>query len=720
MLDIAIIIPDLKKYGGAERLLLECLVRWQHIHDLTVYSTSFNEELFAEVGLVRARMRQLTPRFEGEHATLLNATLLPKIWEREIGFHDIYHSHLWPTHLIDRHPMVWYAHEPLRQLYDLRYVHESEAASEEANPRLHFYPKETMDTVDADDFESILSTIQAFDQTGRPDRIVANSRSTARYLSETYGKAVEDVVYPGVSIEELELPTERSVVLTIGQLWPHKRMRLIIEAIAEVEDTQLYIVGSGPEKEKLERIAVNLGVHDRVFFLSGLDNHEVRILLARCLCVVFMPVREPFGIVALETLAAGKPLIAADEGGYVEVVDSKCASLVKPRLKLVADEIRRLKSNPEVTEAMGRHGREIAAQYTWDRTAAELLVKIEETWSGWVQQRKAPPRDAGPLFAVHYYLWYREGFGNQHWCDDPVSGWVTDRPDLGYYSSTDGDVLETHLAQIEGAGIDVVVLNLHLNENGIDPYQLEGAQRMMTIAANRNSALRFAVNLCLYTDSNDRIEQGMRRLRETLMRHDSYLVLQKRPVFMLFWTGVFDGDAEIIAHLRALTDDCLRVGVFHRPIHETLEPRWTQGLFDVISQFSPLELGHPENWIDIWQADYDRSAQTDKLPAVTISPCFDDRDLSDPNRARGIRHVPADGGTTYRRTMDFALAQTKPGFVFISTFNEFHENSHIEPTERNGRMFLDMTEEFIAKARKHWKVRGRRRKTGPRAEKSGA
>ncbi|MDQ2099328.1 MAG: hypothetical protein QQW96_16990 [Tychonema bourrellyi B0820] len=63
---------------------------------------------------------QLSPYFQGEYAFFLNGTLLPKLWQQEIGTHDLYHTHLWPCHLIDRHPMVWYPHEPPRMLEDLR------------------------------------------------------------------------------------------------------------------------------------------------------------------------------------------------------------------------------------------------------------------------------------------------------------------------------------------------------------------------------------------------------------------------------------------------------------------------------------------------------------------------------------------------------------------------------------------------------------------------
>ena len=320
MLNIGVIIPELRKYGGAERFLIECLKRWQVRHQLTLYSASTNPNLLAEAGIKAIRCMPLSPPFDGEHAVLLNSTLLPKIWETEIGHHDIYHTHLWPTHLLDLHPMVWYPHEPLRLINDLLYSLGAQGEdSLEIEHFLHFYPRQAYDKVNENYHEAVLRTIATFDRTGRPDRIVANSRYTAKSLQAIYGSPVSDVVYPGVTVNEfVDLPNSENIVLTVGQLWRHKRTRVVIEALRHLDGVQLYIVGSGPEKAKLESVAARMGVADRVVFRSDLTNQEVQSLFARCLCTVFVPVREPFGIVALELLAAGKPLVAANEGGYTE------------------------------------------------------------------------------------------------------------------------------------------------------------------------------------------------------------------------------------------------------------------------------------------------------------------------------------------------------------------------------------------------------------------
>ncbi|MBL9125342.1 MAG: glycosyltransferase family 4 protein, partial [Planctomycetaceae bacterium] len=439
-IDLAVIIPELSKYGGAERFLMECVSRWQDRHQITIYSAHFNEKLLHEHGIGKQVARaRISPNFEGEHSILLNAVLLPKIWEQEIGDHDLYHTHLWPTHLIDVHPMVWCPQEPLRILHDLRYEQPLDDFADRFQRSLHIYPKYNYDRISDVTYEAYLGAMDMFDKLGKPDRIVANSRYAAGYLEGIYNTKIDDVVYPGVNTSEfIYRPSHENIFLAVGQLWPHKRVKLIIEALRYVEDSQLYIVGSGPEKEKLLRTAAGMGVADRVFFLHGLTNLEIQILFSRALAVVFVPVKEPFGIVALEAMAAGKPLIAAKEGGFTETVDENCAFLVPARPAEIAERMCYLRDHKEVAHRMGAAGLERVKAYTWDNTASQLLEIIERTHGEWQQAHRPPPAAAArgeTRFGIQYYLWYGSGIGARHWNDSPVSGGVTDMPNLGYYAS---------------------------------------------------------------------------------------------------------------------------------------------------------------------------------------------------------------------------------------------------------------------------------------------
>src|SRR5262245_1804025 len=718
MLDIGVVIPEMQKYGGAERVLIECLRRWQDRHSITLYSSNTNLVLLAEAGVSKIASKPLSPPFDGKHAVLLNSTLLPKIWETEIGHHDIYHTHLWPTHLINLHPMVWYPHEPLRMLHDLVYSLGAEGEDGlEIEHFLHFYPRQSYDKVGEAYFEAVLRTINTFDLTGRPDRIVANSRYTAQSLEVVYGTAVKDVVYPGVTVDDfVDAADSENIVLAVGQLWRHKRMRVVIEAIRHVDGPQLYIVGAGPEKEDLKVTADLIGVADRVTFFSDLTNREVQSLFARCLCGVFVPVREPFGIVALETLAAGKPLIAVNEGGFTEILDDKCAFLVPPQPIVIAKHIGRLQSDPKLAKRMGAHGRDIARRYSWDFTAQKLLAIIEECHRDWRARHPKPARKPDRcLVGAHYFTWYREGYGNAHWNDTATHGALSDSPSIGYYDSNDGDTVRHHLKLMEDAKLDFVCFNLHVDESGLDTFQLRGAVVMCKLARETRAGLRFAVNLCLYTRDEQAIAGAFATVREEFLGGDDALKVNDRPVLFVFWTGKFDRDDRIMRQLRALSEGTTSIALSslgHDPKAEALTLSST---FDGYGLFSPLTVGPRGKLGTLWQAAYDAGgAMRGHCHVMTVSPGYDDTPLQDPARERNqLRVVPRDEGATYRSMLDFALGQNVlPDIVLISTFNEFHENTHIEPTLRFGDVYLSMTARFVTSLKRKASARANR-KRGP-------
>jgi len=710
-LDIAVVIPELAKYGGAERYLIECMARWQHKHELTIYSSKIDAELLREHGIGKnVKTAYLSPYFEGAHSILLNGVLLPKIWELEIAEHDIYHTHLWPTHLINRHPMVWYPHEPLRILHDLRYEQPLDGVADMFHRNLHIYPKYNYDRIADATYEAYLTSMDVFDKQGKPERIVANSRYTAGYLEGVYGCKVRDVVYPGVNVDEFIVqPSEENIFLTIGQLWPHKRIKLVIEAMKHVDDSQLYIVGSGPEKENLMRAAMALGLSNRVFFLHGLNNLEVQILFSRALAVVFAPVKEPFGIVALEAMAAGKPLIAVNEGGFTEVVDERCAFLVGAKPEALAEKMRLLRDDKELARRMGAAGREHVKEYSWDRAAGELITIIEKTYQASIDRRPAPATDSQAdttLFGVQYYCWYGNGLGAVHWNDSATSGGVTDMPNLGYYGSSNGATVVEHWKQFEQMGVNFVVVNLHVDHEGANAYELAAAENIFSVVEREKSPVKIAFQLCPYDCSREKLIEAVRVVRKMFTRRPTYLRLRDEPALFFFWTGVQDGNKTWIKAIDESADGCLLIANSLRLYDAKDERVKTFGCFDAWSLYSPLELSQPSKWETIWRHAYRNSAAgTRNLRVVTVSPGYDDGHLRDANRKGNLyRCIDRHSGATYQRSLDFALSvPEQPDLVLITSFNEYHENTHIESSRNHGSLYMEMTRDFIQKARKQWK-----------------
>ena len=87
-----------------------------------------------------------------------------------------------------------------------------------------------------------------------------------------------------------------------------------------------------------------------------------------------------------------------------------------------------------------------------------------------------------------------------------------------------------------------------------------------------------------------------------------------------------------------------------------------------------------------------------RYPGVSVSPGYDDRHLQSPveREPNPFRHVSRDNGKTFETCVNFVKGLDRiPRLVTITSFNEFHENTHIEPSQRYGTMFVEMTKNFV-------------------------
>lgn len=418
-MNLGIVTPQLHHYGGSEVYLLECMRRWQEVVDITLYTPLFRRELMDEFEVgPDVKVVQLPGGRTGPDAFFYNTVVLPRVWEQMIRPHDLYFLYLFPTHFIQRRPSVWFAAEPLRILYDLRREHHG---AEQVS--IHLYPKMTYDRVVASELDVLLHLIETIDSSAGIDRLATNSRTTGEYLRTIYGRTPDKVVYPGVNLPpKVSPPSSSDPLMFVGNLWQHKRIDLVVKALARLPKGNLRIVGEGPEKQNLRRLARDLGLNGRVEFSGRVDQDTLGELYARSSMCVYTPQREPFGMVPLEAAAAARPVIATEGGGYSEVLNDTCARFVPAHPDKIAESIASVLGDPDLARRMGAAGREIAADHSWERTAGELLDLFRET----VSRRASKPRQ--PLLGAHYYPWYHAGDKPQHWNENLEFAAVTDPP----------------------------------------------------------------------------------------------------------------------------------------------------------------------------------------------------------------------------------------------------------------------------------------------------
>lgn len=220
----------------------------------------------------------------------------------------------------------------------------------------------------------------------RLDGIISNSKYTASVIKRVYSQD-SSVVYPGVDTTEFspdnaDTDYEEPYVFTVGQLNEFNNFDLLLQALAHADKTgadvpQLVIGGEGPAGPSLHHMASRLGIEDRVRFTGYLSEAELQRHYATATAVAYLPKHEPFGLVPVEAMASGTPVVTLESGGPKEtVIDGITGRLTEATPTAIADALANI-TDPETADQMGQAAREhVVERFTWERTAEVLLDVI--------------------------------------------------------------------------------------------------------------------------------------------------------------------------------------------------------------------------------------------------------------------------------------------------------------------------------------------------------
>jgi glycosyltransferase involved in cell wall biosynthesis len=148
------------------------------------------------------------------------------------------------------------------------------------------------------------------------DIIVANSENVRRRLRSFLGVSSQ-VIYPPCDTAAFRWIDQDDYYLSFSRLDPLKRVDLAIRAFRELPERRLVVVSSGPEEDRLRRLAAgaaNIEVRGRV------SQAQLREAIGRCVATIHLPRDEDFGLAPVESMSAGKPVIGVREGGLLETV----------------------------------------------------------------------------------------------------------------------------------------------------------------------------------------------------------------------------------------------------------------------------------------------------------------------------------------------------------------------------------------------------------------
>jgi glycosyltransferase involved in cell wall biosynthesis len=229
------------------------------------------------------------------------------------------------------------------------------------------------------------------------DAVIAITEQERELLSEFVPARRIRVIPHGIDLAEWATPENGSAALAAvpalppryllytGRIAQNKGLPLLLNALARIpaaERIPLVIMGRDwGMRPELELIARKLGIEKDLLWLGHVDNPATyRAVFRRATEFVFPSEWEAFGLVLLEAMAAGVPIVATGVGGVPEVLDQGRAGRLVPygNAEALAASIREVAGSPDLSAALVAAGRRRVLSYTWDRVIEEHLALYRE------------------------------------------------------------------------------------------------------------------------------------------------------------------------------------------------------------------------------------------------------------------------------------------------------------------------------------------------------
>ena len=315
-LKIAIVCDWLTVFAGGERVIYE-------MHQLfpraPIYTTLYNKKKCPE--FAQADVRQSWLRFipGAKWAHRLFLPFMPLVFERlDLSEYDLVlsSSHSAAKGILTQPGTlhVTYCHSPMRYVWDHSHSYQNQFRS--------FLPLQIL-------YKPLLHRIRLWDRLAaeRVDRYLTNSKYVSARIQKYYHRESELIAPPvdlSFFVPDAEAQrmrtTKKMAYLAVGRLIPYKRFDLAVKACKKLK-RPLHIVGEGPELGRLKKLAGK-----DVVFLGKISDEDLRKEYQKAKALVF-PQLEDFGIVPLEAMACGTPVIAYGKGGALETVKENISGL---------------------------------------------------------------------------------------------------------------------------------------------------------------------------------------------------------------------------------------------------------------------------------------------------------------------------------------------------------------------------------------------------------
>ena len=245
-------------------------------------------------------------------------------------------------------------------------------------------------------------------------------RECARALHTPWDKM--DIIYNGVDPAKFVVPEfseaekaafrakyaapEEKIVFFVGRMVREKGVQILIESLPKIRwgyhDTKLVIAGGG-HRDHLVNLAAYLGMERHVYFAGFIPDEELLKLYSVIDIACYPSLYEPFGIVALEAMAARVPVVVSDAGGLPEVVLNGITGTTTyaGNPNSLADGILSLLHQPDRAKSMAKAAYDrLVVDFNWEKLAAETIDVYDRVWSEYQKSDWAKAIEAETVAAV--------------------------------------------------------------------------------------------------------------------------------------------------------------------------------------------------------------------------------------------------------------------------------------------------------------------------------
>ncbi|HBD01995.1 MAG: glycosyltransferase [Microgenomates group bacterium GW2011_GWC1_46_16] len=210
------------------------------------------------------------------------------------------------------------------------------------------------------------------------DIIISDSKKTNINISKAYG-VTSKIIYPGVNIPIYRSRSirKKNQIISVGAINRLKGFEVIVKSTGMIPKNRrpkLLIVGNGSNisyEKYLIKLAMELSVD--LSIKVNISNKQLNQHYSESQLFVYTPIEEPFGMVVLEAMSYGLPIVASNTGGYTEILDKKTGILVEARdPKLISVAIKTILGNKSLYNTYAKHVKQVAKRFSYNRVLQQL------------------------------------------------------------------------------------------------------------------------------------------------------------------------------------------------------------------------------------------------------------------------------------------------------------------------------------------------------------